>query len=135
MSDARVTAVPRRAWRWLVGIAFVTAIPLLVWGIDWPEQTTSASSGSEQARPSAVPQTVYEIPLRGENQLSGPFNTNRLVPGGWDYRWSCPDPSVQVYWADGDTGPCMNEWGLKGGEVRFSGPAGEVVTIHVLPPS
>lgn len=76
---------------------------------------------------------LYEIELKGEGVWSEPFSIDRQVPACWGYRWKGPE-SATVRWSDGATGTIGDEWGVKGGKVQFSGPAGRTVIIRVFPP-
>ena len=101
------------------------------------DRSPSAPSGSEQAPGvnSTPDYEPFQIPLLGEDVLSESINMSTIAPpGGWRVRWDGPS-SALAHWDDGSVGPLAQYWGAKGGEVRFSGPAGEAVTIYVLPPS
>ena len=135
-SATKVTPVPKGAWKWLL---IITLIPLILWMTISPPKfmNTPASSGSEQTPGvSSTPDyEPFQIPLLGEDVLSEPVNMFTVAPpGGWRVRWDGPS-SALAHWDDGSVGPLTQYWGAKGGEVRFSGPAGEAVTIYVLPPS
>jgi len=129
-STASVTSVPKSAWKWLLIVALV---PLLVWMVISPPEFADTSAPSGDGVQETM-QTTFQIPLLGEDRLSEPIDMFTVAPpGGWRVRWDGPQ-SAMAHWDDGSVGALNQYWGTKGGNVRFSGPAGEVVTIYVLPP-
>ncbi len=89
-----------------------------------PTQATKTPTQGEQ---------TFVIPLLGEDELSEPFDLNAL-PSGSNVSWEGPS-KARVHFSDGSNGYLTKCFGVKGGVVRFSGPAGESVTIHVWPPN
>ena len=110
----------------------LSMIPLLMALSAENERTTNWAPAT--SRSTGTQQTVWQIVLPPDGRLSEPINMFTIAPpGGWRVRWDGP-LSTLAHWDDGSVGPLSQYWGAKGGEVRFSGPAGEIVTIYVLPP-
>ena len=86
-----------------------------------------------KAKTPTLEEQTFIIPLLGEDELSEGFDLNAL-PSGFNVSWEGPS-KARVHFSDGSNGYLTKCFGVKGGIVRFSGPAGESVTIHVWPPS
>lgn len=80
-----------------------------------------------------LPFTVH-VPLLGEDRLSEvSVQVDRVAPPAWYWHFWGPG-TAKAHFDDGTIGPITKDFGVRGGTVRFSGPAGEEVTVRFTPP-
>ncbi len=94
----------------------------------WPQAQFTAPAPRVPQPPSEV-----VINLKGEGVVSDDVFDIDALPVGWSYRWYGP-PRTRVRFEDGAEFGIADDVGVRGGKVRFSGPAGEKVTVRITPP-
>jgi hypothetical protein len=77
---------------------------------------------------------IVSILLLGEDKLSDDFFYVDAYPPGWQCRWYGPSSTKARFEDDGVEFFLSEDPGIRGGRVRFKGPAGKRVTVRVAPP-
>lgn len=76
---------------------------------------------------------IVRVRLLGTDRFSEAVSLEGSTPPGSSYVFEGP-ADAKVRFDDGTEGPITKNFGVKGGRVRFSGPASEEVVVKFFPP-
>lgn len=115
-----------------VVLFFVLGGPDLLQSFDGDSRSQSASSGNVRTSQETQAQqtTLQTVTLLGENTCSDYVDLD-AGPRGENYVEG--PTNARIHWQDGTSGFITEWFGVKGGRVCFTGPAGETVTVRQVP--
>lgn len=129
--------VPRIPGKKLFGITgavvALLALVYLVFPAEMPQRISIPGSSAKAPADtfSETQEKTFRVPLLGEGKVSEMVVDIDEFPPGFNYFFEGPE-SAEARYSDGTRGPITKWFGVKRGKLRFTGPAGQEVTVRFV---